>query len=161
MLAVCHFIFGQISNVKVFTGTVNVGPPPVPWVFRNLTKKWKWSVLGRKKIFPVNFKKRHESLGTILYFFLKKNNFFNFFSIFYDFLKKITRFSEKITFHFSRFHSQILLNNCRFSDFSQVIQHIFNLGKIGKVRKVAPFHLGKRLIFFYVKPVLLTNWLFH
>ena len=25
MLAVCHFIFGQISNVKVFTGTVNIG----------------------------------------------------------------------------------------------------------------------------------------
>ncbi len=63
MLAVCHFIFGQISNVKVFTGTVNVGTPPVQWVFWNLNKKWKWSVLRRKKNFPVNFKKRHESLG--------------------------------------------------------------------------------------------------
>ena len=52
MLAVCHFIFGQISNVKVFTGTVNVGAPPVRWVFWNLTKKWKLSVLGTKKIFP-------------------------------------------------------------------------------------------------------------
>ena len=62
-------------------------------------------------------------------------------------MKKITRFSEKITFHFSRLHSQILLNNCRFSDFSQVIQHIFNLGKIRKVQKVASFDLRKRVIF--------------
>jgi len=75
----------------------------------------------------------------------------DFFSIFYDFLKKITRFCEKITLHFSRFHSQILLNNYRFWDFSQVILHIFNLGKIRKVRKVAPFHLCKRLIFFLRK----------
>ena len=72
-----------------------LAPPPVRWVFRNLTKKWKWSVLRRKKNFPVNFKKRHESLGTILYLFLKKNNFFNFFSIFYDFLKKIHVFFWK------------------------------------------------------------------
>ena len=64
---------------------------------------------------------------VLIYIFLKKNNFFDFFfSIFYDFLKKITHFSEKITLHFSRLHSQILLNNYRFSDFSLVIQHIFN-----------------------------------
>ncbi len=92
--------------------------------------------------------------------FFEKNIFFDLFSIFYNFLKKITRFSEKITFHFSRFHSQILLNNCRFSDFCQVIQHIFNLAKIGKVRKVAPFHLCKRVIFFYVKPVFFGKLIF-
>ena len=81
---------------------------------------------AEKKIFPSILKKRHESLGTILYFFLKEIIFFNFFSIFYDFLKKITRFSEKITLHFSRLRSQILLNNYRFWDFSLVIQHMFN-----------------------------------
>ena len=90
--AACHFIFGQISNVKVFTGTVNGWPPPVRWVFRNLTKKWKWSVLRRKKNFPVNFQKRHESLGTILYFFWKKICFCFFFYFLRFFEKNYTFF---------------------------------------------------------------------
>ena len=49
-----------------------------------------------------------------------------FFCIFCNFLKIFIGNSEKNTFHFSRLRSQILLNNCRFSDFSLVIQHILN-----------------------------------
>ena len=148
MLAVCHFIFGHISNVKVFTGTVNVGPPPCPVGFSKSDKKMKMISFEAEKNFPVNFKKKTWKFRYYFKLFFEKHNFFNFFSIFYDFLKKITRFSEKITFHFTRLRSKILLNNYRFSDFCQVIQHTFNLAKIGKGQKVAPFHLRKRVIFF-------------
>ena len=67
----------KFPMLKFSPGPSTLAPPPVRWVFRNLTKKWKWSVLRRKKNFPVNFKKRHESLGTILYFFFWKKYFFS------------------------------------------------------------------------------------
>ena len=51
----------------------------------------------------------------------------------------------------SRFYSEIVLNKYGFSYFSQVIQHILNLGKIRNGPKVASFHLLKRLILFYLK----------
>ena len=47
--------------------------------------------------------------------------------------------------------SQIVLNKYGFSYFSQVIQHILNLGKIRNGPTVASFDLLKRLIFFYLK----------
>ena len=75
------------------------------------------------------------------------------FLYFWWFFEKNISVSEKITFHFSRLRSQILLNNYRFWDFSQVIQHIFNLGKIRNGPKVASFDLHKRLIFFDLKSV--------
>ena len=53
----------------------------------------------------------YHSLGTNLYI-LKKNFFFHFFCISYDFLKN--EFYEKIKLQFERLHSQILLNNYRF-----------------------------------------------
>ena len=56
----------------------------------------------------------YHSLGTNLYIFKRKKYFFYFFCIFYDFLKNETSFSEKITLHFSRLRSQILLDKYRF-----------------------------------------------
>ena len=82
---------------------------------------------------------------------MKEKIIFRIFLVFHHFFNKKISFSEKITFHFSRLRSQILLNNCRFSHFSQVIQHVFNLGKIWNGAKVVSFHLRKRLIFFYLK----------
>ena len=66
-------------------------------------------------------------------------------------MKNEIGFSEKNTFHFSSFDSEIVLNKYGFSYFSQVIQHILNLGKIRNGPKVASFDLLKRLIFFYLK----------
>ena len=88
----------KFPMLKFSPGPSTLAPPPVPWVFRNLTKKWKWSVLRRKKNFPVNFKKRHESLGTILYFFLKKIIFSIFFLFFTIFWKKLHVFLKKLHF---------------------------------------------------------------
>ena len=92
MLAVCQFIFGQISNVKVFTGTVNVGPPLSRGFFEIWLKNENDQFWGGKKIFPSILKKRHESLGTILYFFWKKYFFWIFFLLLQFFEKNYTFF---------------------------------------------------------------------
>ena len=42
----------KFPMLKFSPGAPTLAPPPVPWVFRNLTKKWKWSVLRRKNFFP-------------------------------------------------------------------------------------------------------------
>ena len=50
--------------------------------------------------------------------FLKEKLCFNFFCIFYDFLKNETSFCEKNTLLYNRFHSQILLKDHVFWQFS-------------------------------------------
>ena len=68
--------------------------------------------------------------------------------------------SEKNTFHFSRFYSEIVLNKYGFSYFSYIIQHILNVGKIRNGPTVASFHLLKRLILFDLKSDS-SLWCFH
>ena len=74
--------------------------------------------------------------------------FLLFFCIFPDFLKKKYRNSEKITPSFNRFHSQILLNDFGFWDFSIDPRHVGSYGKIPNPSKSSPAGLWKRLIDF-------------
>ena len=74
--------------------------------------------------------------------------FLLFFCIFPDFLKKKYRNSEKITPSFNRFHSQILLNDFGFWDFSTPPRHVEGCGKIANPSKSSPVGLWKRLIDF-------------
>ena len=62
--------------------------------------------------------------------------------------KKKYRNSEKITPSFNRFHSQILLNDFGFWDFSTHPRHVEGCGKIAKPSKSLPGGLWKRLIDF-------------
>ena len=74
--------------------------------------------------------------------------FFTVFWIFPDFLKKKYRNSEKITPSFNRFHSQILLNDFGFWDFSIDPRHVGSYGKIPNPSKSILVGLWKRLIDF-------------
>ena len=74
--------------------------------------------------------------------------FLQFFCIFPNFLKKKYRNSEKITPSFNRFHSQILLNDFGFWDFSIDPRHVGSYGKIPNPSKSSPVGLWKRLIDF-------------
>ena len=71
--------------------------------------------------------------------------FFVFFTIFW---KKKYRNSEKITPSFNRFHSQILLNDFGFWDFSIDLRYVGSYGKIPNPSKSSPVGLWKRLIDF-------------
>ena len=73
--------------------------------------------------------------------------FLLFFCIFPDFLKKKYRNSEKITPSFNRFHSQILLNDFGFWDFSIDPRHVGSYGKIPNPSKSSPGGLWKRQSF--------------
>ena len=72
--------------------------------------------------------------------------FLIFFCIFYDFLKKIYPFSEKITQFFKYLHSQILLYDRVFWQFSIDLRHIEVYGKLRNPQKIAPGGLCKYLI---------------
>ena len=87
--------------------------------------------------------------GEVIFIFFGSVVIFLYFLQFFE-RKKIWN-SEKNTFHFSRFDSQIVLNKYGFSYFSYIIQHILNVGKIRNGPKVASFDLYKWLIFFYLK----------
>ena len=77
-------------------------------------------------------------------------NFYNFFVLFPIFFKKKKyQNSEKITPSFNRFHSQILLNDFGFWDFSIDPRHVGSYGKILNPSKSSPGGLWERLIDFY------------
>ena len=87
--------------------------------------------------------------------------FLIFFCIFYDFLKKIYPFSEKITQFFKYLHSQILLYDCVFWQFSTPPGHLRGCGKLQNPQKIAPGGLCKYLIEKLTLTWFLTKWGFH
>ena len=103
----------------------------------------------------------YHSLGTNLYIFKRKNIFFHFFCIFYDFLKNETSFSEKITLLYNHFHGQILLKDCDFWQFSIDPGYVGVYGKLRNHRKIAPGGLWNLLCDFFPETWFLTNWRFH
>ena len=102
----------------------------------------------------------YHSLGTNLNIF-KGNFFFKFFGIFHDFLKDETSFSEKITLLYNRFHSQILLNDFLFWQFSIDPGYVGVYGKLRNHSKIAPGGLCNSYCDFFPKTLFLTNWRFH
>ena len=73
--------------------------PPLSGVFFEIWLKNEYDQFwGGKNFFPVNFKKRHEILGTILYFFFKEIIFSIFFYFLRFFEKNYTFFLKKLRF---------------------------------------------------------------
>ena len=70
-------------------------------------------------------------------------------------------FSEKITQFFNHFHSQILLYDCVFWQFSIDLRHIEVYGKLRNPQKIAPGGLCKYLIEKWTLTWFLTKWGFH
>ena len=88
-------------------------------------------------------------------------DFLKFICIFYDFLNFFLNFSEKITQFFTHFHSQILLYDCVFWQFSRDLRYIEGSGKLRKVQKIAPGGLWKCVIEKLPLTWFLTKWGFH
>ena len=93
--------------------------------------------------------------------FKKKWIFENIFCIFYDFLKNIYGFSEKITQFFQSFHSQILLYDCVFWQFSIDLRYVEVYGKLRNLQKIVPGGLWKLWIEKWPLTWFLTKWGFH
>ena len=81
--------------LKFSPGPSTLAPPLSGGFFEIWLKNENDQFWGGKKIFP-SILKKDMKVEVLIYTFFGKNNFFEFFSNFYDFLKKITRFSEKL-----------------------------------------------------------------
>ena len=141
-------ILGQKVNVKFFTVDPYVGGTGVPRTFlemgkiqKNIFLKIKTSIIKSEKIYI----KQYITPASFLIFL----EFFLFFCIFPHFLKKKYQNSEKITPSFNRFHSQILLNDFGFWDFSTPPRHADRCEKIPNPSKSSPVGLWKRLYDFF------------
>ena len=80
--------------------------------------------------------------------FLKEKYNFHFLNICHDFLKKNISFSEKITVLHNSFHSQILLQDQVFWQFSIDPGYVGVYGKLRNQSKIAPGGLWKLLYSF-------------
>ena len=128
---------GQKVNVKFFIVDPYVGGTGVPRTFLELGKIQKNIFL---KIKTTKIKSEKNIYQTIHY----TRFFFTVFWIFPDFLKKKYQNSEKITPKLWRFHSQILLNDFGFWDFSIDLRYVGSYGKIPNPSKSSPGGLWKR-----------------
>ena len=141
MLAACHFIFGKLFNVKVFTVTVNVTVTLVRAIFpkmRNLRKNF---------FFKWKFKKYLEFFSSYSIRSLNINNdFWLIWLIFLYFLQKLFKkipVGQKNIAKLLGFHSRISLNDFEFWHFSIPPRHVRVYEKIQNPNIFALFGLWK------------------
>ena len=140
-------ILGQKVNVKFFTVDPYSVGAGVPRTFLELSKIQKNIFLNIKTSTIKSEKNIYQTIHNSRFIF----DFFGIFTILLYFPrffeKKVPKF-WKITPPFNRFHSQILLNDFGFWDFSIDPRHVGSYGKIPNPSKSSPVGLWKRLIDF-------------
>ena len=141
-------ILGQKVNVKFFTVDPYSVGTGVPRPFSKFANYWKNIFLKIKTSKIKSEKNIYQTIHNTSLIFNFFWNFYNFFVFFPIFWKKKYQNSEKITPSFNRFHSQILLNDFGFWDFSIDPRHVGSYGKIPNPSKSSPVGLWKRLIDF-------------
>ena len=140
-------MLGQKVNVKFFTVDPYSVGTGVPRPFSKFANYWKNIFLKIKTSKIKSEKNIYQTIHNTRFIFIFFWNFYYFFVFFPIFWKKTYRNSEKITPSFNRFHSQILLNDFGFWDFSIDLRHVGSYGKIPNPSTSSPGGLWKRQSF--------------
>ena len=141
--------FRNISQWKIFHRHPQRHRHRSPVGFLRFGWKTENDIFGAVKL-KIEFflENMNESLCTPNNFVKEKKYFFSF-CIFYDFSKNETSFCEKITLLYNRFHSQILLKDYDFWQFSIDPGDVWGYGKLRNHWQIAPGGLWNLLYDFF------------